>query len=64
MLLGCMSFPERNFASAIVSMAPEEGTVVNESESVLFTITMEDPDTPASELSIRIESISSVPMHS
>ncbi len=48
--------PDRDFPPMIVSVSPIESSVVNYGENVLFSIQVEDPDTPLRELSIRLES--------
>ena len=49
-------FTERDFPPTIVEINPVESTVVNIGDSILFSIQVDDPDTPLRELSIRLES--------
>ena len=47
---------ERDFPPVVVAISPDDSAMVNYGENILFSIEVDDPDTPLRELNIRLES--------
>ena len=47
---------ERDFPPMVVAISPDDSAMVNYGENILFSIEVDDPDTPLRELNIRLES--------